>query len=133
MKRMAETVTVEQMSAALAEQLDLYHTDKTAKLDKLSDKAAKNLVRLTKASAPVGKRMGRYRSNIASKVKEQTRNGTVYAWYVKAPDYRLTHLLTKGHEKRNGGRTRGNPFLSNALEQVLPDYEKKVEELCKDG
>lgn len=130
---MADTITVDQLASVMAEELALYHADKTARLDKLSDKAAKSLVRKTKASAPIGKRAGKYRDHIASKVKDKTPNGNIYAWYVKAPEYRLTHLLTNGHEKRNGGRTRGNPFLANALNEVLPDYESKVEELYSDG
>lgn len=130
---MADTISVDQLSGVIAEGLSQYHAEKTAKLDKLSDKAVKSIVRKTKASAPVGKRGGKYRSHIASKIKDKTPYGNIYAWYVKDPEYRLTHLLTDGHETRNGGRTRGNPFLANALAEVLPDYENKVEELCKDG
>jgi hypothetical protein len=31
----------------------------------------------------------------------------------------------------NGGRVPGDPFLKNALDEVLPDYEKDVEEALK--
>jgi hypothetical protein len=54
-----------------------------------------------------------------------------FIWHVKAPDYRLTHLLVKGHATKDGGRTKANPFLQNALDQVLPEYEKEVEEAVK--
>lgn len=54
-----------------------------------------------------------------------------YVWHVKAPDYRLTHLLVHGHATKDGGRTKGNPFLANALAQVLPEYERKVEEVLR--
>ena len=56
---------------------------------------------------------------------------TRHIWYVKAPDHRLTHLLVHGHATRNGGRTKPDPFLHNALADVLPEYEKAVEEAVK--
>ena len=56
-----------------------------------------------------------------------------YIWYVKAPDHRLTHLLVHGHATRNGGRTKANPFLKNALDDVLPEYERAVEEAVKEA
>ena len=54
-----------------------------------------------------------------------------FIWYVRPPDHRVTHLLVKGHATRNGGRTKADPFLRNALDQVLPEYEKAVEESLK--
>ena len=51
-----------------------------------------------------------------------------YIWHVKAPDHRLTHLLVHGHATRNGGRTKADPFLQNALDTVLPEYETAVKE-----
>ena len=50
---------------------------------------------------------------------------------MKAPCHRLTHLLVHGHETRDGGRTRPDPFLKNALDRVLPEYERDVEEAIK--
>ena len=47
--------------------------------------------------------------------------------------HRLTHLLVHGHATRNGGRTKANPFLKNALDAVLPEYERAVEEAVKEA
>jgi hypothetical protein len=33
-----------------------------------------------------------------------------------------------GHATKNGGRTRADPFLHNALGHVLPEYERAIEE-----
>lgn len=129
---MAKSVKVEALGEAISEELTIYHEDITKQVDKLSEKAAKDLVAKTKATAPVGAR-GSYRRNIASKQVDKSRNGSTYAWYVKPPDYRLTHLLVHGHAKKNGGRTRADPFLANAVNQVLPDYQKAVEEVLKNG
>lgn len=121
-----------EMHIALGKLLDNYHEDVLDKVDAASEKAVKSLVKKTKATAPVGDRRS-YKKNITSKRMEKTLNGSTYAWYVKAPDYRLTHLLVHGHAKVNGGRTRADPFLENALAEVLPEYEKEVKEAIKGG
>ena len=129
---MGKSVKPENLGAAIAHELTIYHQDVTKKVDKLSQKAAKKLVTITRQSAPVGYR-GSFRGNIASKQVKKGLNGSTYAWYVKPPDYRLTHLLVHGHETKDGGRTRANPFLTNALAEVLPEYEKEVREDVKNG
>ena len=88
-----------------------------------------------------GPRTIQFRDNITADYTQLRRRGggghrgrTIRAtWYVKAPDYRLTHLIVHGHATKDGGRTRGNPFLKNALDEVLPEYEREVEEVLKNG
>lgn len=126
---MAKTVKPGDLGAVLSKELAIYGEGVTERVNKLSAEAAKSLVTKTKATAP--ERTGSFRKNIASKVLKQTPRGDTYVWYVKAPDYRLTHLLVHGHAKQNGGRVAGNPFLENALNDVLPAYEKAVEEATK--
>lgn len=126
------TIKVADLGAAISQELTLYHQEVNEKIDAASEEAVKALVKKTKATAPVGKRNS-YRKKIAGKQLKKTANGSTYVWYVKAPDHRLTHLLVHGHATKDGGRTKGNPFLKNALDQVLPDYEKKVEEAIKNG
>ena len=125
------SIQVEDLGEAIAQELTLYHRNVTDGINAAGDKAIKNLVKRTRATAPVGKR-SQFKKAIASKVLAN-RNGNKYVWFVRAPEYRLTHLLVHGHETRNGGRTRPDPFLKNALEEVLPEYEKEVEEAIKNG
>lgn len=129
---MARTISPEELGAAIAEELSLYHKNLMQAINKLSAKAAKDLAKKTRATAPVGYR-GSFRSNITSRLSEKGRGGDTYAWCVNAPDYRLTHLLVHGHATRDGGRARGNSFLVDAMAEVLPDYEKQVEEAIKNG
>lgn len=129
---MASKVKPQDLGKAIEQELSIYHKDVIDKVDRLSLGAVKTLVKKTKATAPVGKR-GSYRKSIASKVLEKGPRGSTYVWYVKAPDYRLTHLLAHGHATRNGGRTRSDPFLHNAVDQVLPEYEKNIEEALQNG
>ena len=129
---MAKRVNPADLGAAISQELSVYHEDVTQKLDKLSSDACKELVKITRATAPVGNR-GTFKKNIASKQLTKSRNGSTYAWYVKAPDYRLTHLLVHGHATRDGRRTQANPFLHRAVEQVLPSYEARVKEALRNG
>ena len=119
------------LAAAINEELGLYHDEVVKKVNATGADAAKKLVKLTKASAPV--ETGSFKKNIAWSAVETTTGVKKYIWHVKAPDYRLTHLLVHGHATENGGRTAGNPFLQNALDTVLPEYERAVEEAIRNG
>lgn len=128
---MSKSIKPDQLGAALQETLGMYHKDVTERVNTCSEAAAKLLVKKTRATAPVGKR-GSFKKNIASKVSTKSPNGDTYAWYVKPPDHRLTHLLVKGHATKDGGRTKADPFLQNAVDEVLPEYENNVKEALRE-
>lgn len=125
---MAKRIKPGGLGDAIGDILTVYHEDVIAQINQAGDEAVTELVRKTKATAP--KRTGSFRKNIARKVIQGPR-GNKYIWHVKAPDHRLTHLLVHGHAKRNGGRVQGDPFLKNALDEVLPAYEQAVEEAVR--
>ena len=119
------------LADAINEELGLYHDEVVKKVNVAGANAIKKLVKLTRASAPV--ETGSFKRNIVWTPVETTTGVRKYVWYVKAPDYRLTHLLVHGHATVDGGRTAGNPFLQNALNTVLPEYEREVEEAIRNG
>lgn len=124
---MAKSIDLKDLGAAIEQELTIYHQDITEALDVAAGAAVKKLVKLTKSTAPVGER-GSFKRNIAGKRLRKDLNGSTHVWYVKSPDSRLTHLLVHGHATKNGGRTKADPFLSNALDEVLPEYEAAVKE-----
>ena len=137
---MSRYIKAGELGAAMEKELSIYSEEVNEGLARVTSQRMEQLVRETKATAPTGRRNGQYRKNITADYKGLTRKGdrkkgqlrgrTIRAtWYVKAPDYRLTHLLVHGHEKKNGGRTRSNPFLENAVNHVIPEYEKDVQEV----
>lgn len=127
---MAKSIKPQDLGAAIAQDLSIYHEQVVEKIDKAGDEAMKKLVKQTKATAPVGK-TGSFKKHITSKVLAKGPRGSTRVWYVKAPDHRLTHLLANGHATKDGGRTKANPFLRNAVDAVLPEYAKAVEEAIK--
>jgi len=129
---MAKTIKPEELSEAIKQELTMYSKLVTEGVDAAGLESIKKLVKLTKATAPVGNR-GSFKRNITSKEIANPIGTKTYVWGVKAPDYRLTHLLVHGHATKDGGRTKADPFLANALDQVLPEYERRVEEVIKNG
>lgn len=122
------------LSDAVFEQLELYRKSTELKIDRCAIKAVKELVRITQDTAPFNaKSHGRHFVHCIAHKRQPSRIGIAeYVWYVKSPCYRLTHLLVKGHPTNNGGRTKGDPFLQNACDKVLPQFEKDVQEAVKD-
>lgn len=127
---MSKTIKPDQLGEALGEMLSTYNDDVAIKVNDAGRKAGKQLVKLTKATAPVGFR-GAFKKGIALKEEDAGHRMKRFIWHVKPPNHRLTHLLVKGHATKNGGRTKADPFLANALAEVLPEFEKDVEEAVK--
>lgn len=130
-----------ELNTEIARVLTIYSEGVNEKLREITRESMKQLVKETKATAPKGRRKGKnYKKNITANyqgLKASTRGlkgQDVHAiWHVKAPDYRLTHLLVYGHATKNGGRTSANPFLHNAVNKVIPEYEQKVQEALSNG
>ena len=121
------------ISEALRKELGLYHSNVINSITIVTEEQMKKLVKDSKAKAPKGKRKKHYKSRISSKVTMKTSTGYAKTWYVKAPDYRLTHLILNGHATRNGGRVEGNDFLSPIVEEVTTEYIQKLEEVVSNG
>jgi len=120
-------VRPDDLGAAIAAELSTYSKEVTDRVNDCGREAIKKLVKLTKAKAPKGVR-GSFKKNIASKEVDAGHGMKSFIWHVKGPDSRLTHLLVHGHATKDGGRTKADPFLANALDQVLPEFEKDIEE-----
>lgn len=76
-------------------------------------------------------RSGRYKKNWAVKKAYEDANEIRYVVYNKKPTYRLTHLLEKGHAKKNGGRVRAYPHIRPAELWARKEFVNLVKEAVK--
>lgn len=126
-------ITPDKLTKAIEQELTLYNEGVEEKLRKITRESMKELIDTTRVTAPF--RTGDYRRSITGDFRGLAKGLQKISalWYVKAPHYRLTHLLVHGHAKAGGGRVEGDPFLQNALDDVLPKFQEAIEEAIKNG
>lgn len=130
---MSKTISTDQLSETINNELTLYDRSIIDAIKIQAETSMSQLVKDTKATAPVGRRKKHYRNSIKSKKVSEDDRSITYVWYVDGSDYRLSHLLENGHALRNGGRVSGTHFIQNAAEPILSQYIEAVEEVIKNG
>ena len=113
-------------------ELQRYHKQITDRVNEASARAADKLTKQLKDTAP--KNTGKYARSIGHTSRTSPATGsTTYTVGAKGKQGRLTHLLAKPHQTRSGGRTKGNPYMKNAVNEVLPEYEREVKQVIERG
>ena len=130
---MARTISVDQLSEAINNELTLYSKKVLDGIKNQAKISMDQLVKDTKATAPVGRRKKHYKNSIKSRKLSENGTGVSYVWYVDGSDYRLSHLLENGHAIKGGGRYSGTKFISKAYEPIERENIEKVEEVIKNG
>lgn len=131
-------ISITQLSPKMQEILNGYTSHITDKVKKLSKDTASELTKNTKRDSPV--KTGDYKRHITYKKTRETSTSAVYTWYVKDPEYRLTHLLSNGHRLVVGagkgnktpkeiGRVDGNDYLSKNVIEAETKFVKGVKEI----
>ncbi|MHC5250472.1 HK97 gp10 family phage protein [Enterococcus sp. LJL90] len=108
----------------IAESLAEYTEEVKQELEVIKETVADETVDYLRSSSPKGRR-GKY-----AKGWRKKKDGTGYVVY-NSTDYRLTHILEKGHAKRNGGRTQAQPHIIDAERVAIASMEKRTEEAIK--
>ena len=126
-------ININSLSDAINQELTIYSQDIIDTIKSEAKSHMKDLVKQTKKTAPVGNRQKHYRDSIKSKTPSENSREVSYTWYVEGSDYRLSHLLEKGHATRDGGRVEGTHFIQNASDPIVADFVEKVEEAIRNG
>lgn len=124
-------IDIDQLAAEIAKGLDDYSQDVVKKVNVSSERVGKAAVKRLKQTSP--KRYGKYAKSWTMKTEPEVGQPHKRIVHVKAPHYRLTHLLEHGHAKVGGGRVEGKPHIRPAEEQVIKDFVAEVEEAIKRG
>lgn len=122
-------IGINQLSSEIQKILEQNAGRITNKVNILARKTANNLTKDTKKSSP--EKTGEYKKHISNKKVKETSTGATYVWYVKRPEYRLTHLIANGHTKRNGGCVAGNFPLVKEVEKAEKNFTEGIKEIIK--
>ena len=128
---MAKTISIDQLAAEIAKGLAEYSQDVIEKVNISSEKVGKAAVKQLKQTSP--KRYGNYAKSWTMKTEPEVGQPHKRIVHVKAPHYRLAHLLEYGHAKVGGGRVEGRPHIGPAEEEVIREFTAAVEEAIKRG
>lgn len=128
-------INIDQLAAEIAEGLADYSQDVVEKVNVSSEKVGKAAIKQLKKTSPrrpppVG---GKYAKSWAMKTEPEVGQPHKRIIHVKAPHYRLAHLLEYGHAKVGGGRVDGIPHIRPAEEMVIQEFMSEVEEAIKRG
>ena len=126
-------VSIDEISNAIAEELKEYSQDVVEKVNVSSEKVGKAAVKQLKQTSPKRPGSGKYAKAWAIKTEPEVGQPHKRIVHVKAPHYRLAHLLEKGHAKVGGGRVDGIPHIRPAEEDVIREFAREVEEAIKRG
>lgn len=117
---MANIVGVGNMVNEIVKELTRYSNMVTEEVESSKDVVSKELVTTLKQNSP--KETGDY-----AKSWRRTKKGNRYIIHVEAPNYRLTHLLEKGHAKTGGGRVAPRVHIKPAEQKAIDNYLELVE------
>lgn len=134
-------INITNLSPKMQGILNDFASDVTDKVKILAKNTASELTKDTKKDSP--RKTGDYKRNITYKKTKETPTNAIYIWYVKSPEYRLTHLLSNGHRLIVGagkgnkipkeiGRVRGNDFLSKNVIKAEKKFVEGVKEIINE-
>lgn len=131
-------IKVTDLESNINKQLQLWTADMQYGVCALVDEKADKLKNLIQENAPVRykkkikkRRKGKYKCSW--KIKVITDNFSRYekVVYSSGDEYRLTHLLEKGHAKKGGGRVAPKIHIAPARDRIEKEYVSGVESLIK--
>ena len=131
-------INIDQLAAEIAKGLAEYSQDVVEKVNISSERVGKAAVKQLKQTSPKRPGSGKYAKAWSMKTVPEVGQPHTRIIYVKAPHYRLTHLLEYGHVVVNAGpgkkdRVDGIPHIRPAEEMVIKEFVAEVEEAIKRG
>lgn len=110
------------LGKAIKEALNEEFEETTNILKREVRKAAERAAEELKTVSP--KRRGKYAKGWKVKLEEKALGTEAIVHNDK--QYRLTHLLEKGHQNRDGSRTKAQPHIAPVEEVITQELEKNI-------
>jgi hypothetical protein len=120
-------IKIEGLENAIASELQRYSSLVQEEFEETKKSTAEELKENIKAASPRSSRKKRKKYAEGWKVKKQ-RDGYIVH---NATNYQLTHLLEKGHAKKNGGRVKAQPHIAPAESKAIDKFLKAIERMVK--
>ncbi len=125
------SINIDQLAVEIAKGLAEYSQDVVRGVDKSSERVGKETVKKLNLLSP--RKYGKYAKSWKVNTEGEHGQPKNRVVYVKAPHYRLTHLLEHGHAKRGGGRVQGIPHIRIAEQEAINEFVGEVELLIRNG
>jgi hypothetical protein len=118
-------IKIDDLAKTIRGELLDFEEEKIRSMKNLIDKESKETVKELHVNSP--ENTGKYAKGW--KRKTQYEDSFKSRVVVHNSIYQLTHLLEKGHAKRNGGRVEGIPHIEPAAENTISRIERGLKQL----
>lgn len=122
-------IKIDYLADAIQEELSNYQEEITEQQKRAVDIVAKEVNETIKNHVTFTQRSGDYVKAFRVAKTYEDLHCKKKTWYVKDPEYRLTHLLENGHALPQGGRARAYPHIKYGEEIA----EERMMELSEEG
>jgi hypothetical protein len=130
------TIDVEELDGAVAKILKEYDTQVVDGMKMAAKEAIEECDNVIHNSVSFEQITGKYVGNFSTKKVDEDPRSITYAWYVEDPEYRLAHLLEKGHRTRvksgsygSTAHTRAYPHIKLGEKAGKKYFQKRLTEV----
>lgn len=119
-------IKIGNLAREVMKELDGYGIEVGLEVDKVTRDVAEDTAKMLNRISP--KRSGKYAAawTYSNGDTKKTKHSKIV--HAEKPEYALTHLLEKGHQKRGGGRTKAIVHIATAEEAAIEGLEKGLRE-----
>lgn len=117
-------IKIGNLASTIMKQLEDYGIEVGLEVEKVSTDVAKDTAKILNKNSP--KLTGDYAASWTYGMGETKRTRHTMIVHAEKPEYALTHLLEKGHQNRNGGRTEAIVHIAPAEKEAADRLEREL-------